>query len=139
MNTIEQRYKAIQLLAPAALTEDVAASTSNDVDVEIYDNDAMAILNIGACTGTTVTGDITIIGALKATPTVFDQTLATFATLTELSDAKIAAVPVNLHNIVAVAPAVDVSASGTPSFTVSLTLLALSTSQNAELNSATPA
>lgn len=139
METVQQKYKAIQLLAPAAYTADAAASTSNDVDVEQYEKDAMVTLNIGACTGTTVTGVFKLKGSLKATPTVFDQTLATFGTLTEDSDTKIACAQVNLEGIAFVAPDIDVSATGTPSFTVGMVLHARAVNQGSSVNSATPA
>lgn len=139
MHTIQQAYKAFKVLTPAAITDDLAASASNDVIVEGYQKDAMVTLNVGACAGTSVTGVFALMGALKATPTTFDQTLATFGTLTEASDNTIACAAVNLEGIYAVAPALACSEVGDESFTVGMVLHAKADNQGATLNSSTPA
>lgn len=139
MQNLSEEYKALQLLAPQSVTTDVAASASNDIDVEKYNDDCLALLNVGAITGTPVTADITVMGALVATPTVFDQTLATFTQIDEDDDNKIAAVRCDLTGIKNIAPAVDVSASGTPNYTIGLAVLVKPFVEKASINSATPA
>ena len=74
MRTIAQDYKFITAVPAQAIT---ATLTGGAISVQPYDTDAAAIVNLGTFTSNpTVT--VTVVGALVATPTTYNQTLATF-------------------------------------------------------------
>jgi hypothetical protein len=138
-NTLAQAYKLLQLKVPVAVAATVVAATNTSIDVEQYDDDAMALVTVGACSGTDASGVIVIKGSLVATPTVYDQTLATFAAITATSDGFVAGAQLNLAGIARIAPQITVADTTTPSLLIGIVVLARTSDQGAGVNSTTPA
>ena len=72
---LNEMYKAASLLPPAAITSTTSSSTT--LDVEVYDDDALVVCNYGSI-GAGGSVIVTVLGSLVATPSTYDQTLATF-------------------------------------------------------------
>lgn len=87
MRDLSTENKVINLIAPVVQT---TTTTGTGVDVETYNDDALAIVNFGTMSGGSPSTVVTIMGSLVATPTVYDQTLTTFvaATATGLAAGK---------------------------------------------------
>jgi len=99
---LSEDYKAITLMGATART---AALTTGAVSVEIYDEDALVVVSVGGG-GAGFTAPVSIVGALATTPTVYDQVLATFPTVTSVGTASQKINLTNIANIQAnVAPA----------------------------------
>jgi hypothetical protein len=79
MQTLSQEVKAINLIAPVVQT---STTTGTGVDVEAYNDDALAIVDVGTVSGGSPSTVVTIMGSLLATPTTYDQTLTTFVAIT---------------------------------------------------------
>ncbi len=75
--TIVQEYTAVNLLAAQTLAGTVTGSA---VDVETYLDDAMVVASIPNTSSGNAGIIVTVTGSLTATPSTYDQTLATFAT-----------------------------------------------------------
>lgn len=75
MRNISETLKVVPLL----VTNAVATVTGSATDVESYEDDNLVAVTLGTFVSTP-TSIITITGSLLATPTVYDQTLATFNT-----------------------------------------------------------
>lgn len=130
MRNLSEDVKALRLLDPQAIT---ATTTSSAVDVETYADDALAIVNLGIFTSTpTVT--ITVIGSLVATPTTYDQTLATFVAATAIGGA---ARRINLAGIKNIKGVATLTGGTSPSVPVSMVALVTPTAKSSSLNSAT--
>ena len=133
MQDIYQQYKVISLVKPVIQT---ATTTGSAVDVEIYHADALAIVHVGTVDGGTPSTVVTIVGSLTATPTVYDQTLATFTAFVN-GTGGIASANINLDGIKNIkGVATQTGAGNVP---ISITLVAQSGSQSATLNSVTVA
>lgn len=89
---LSEDYKALHLLPATART---TSTTSSNVSVESYDDDGLVVLSVGGG-GAGFTAPVKVYGSLTATPTVYDQTLATFSPVTAVG---IAAASVNLAGI----------------------------------------
>ncbi len=89
---LSEDYKALTLLGATART---ASTTSGNVAVEQYDDDALVILSVGGGSAG-FTAPVTVYGAKTATPSTYDQTLATFSSVTAVG---IAAQRINLAGI----------------------------------------
>lgn len=130
MRNLSQYAKALTLLAPQAIA---ATTTSSAVDIEAYEDDALAIVNLGTFTSTpTVT--ITITGSLVATPTTYNQTLATFVAATAIGGA---AQRINLAGIKNIKGVATVAGGTDPSVPVSMVALVTPAVKTSSLNSAT--
>lgn len=75
MRNLSQDNAVINLIAPIVQT---STTTGTGKDVEAYNDDALAIVNVGAVSGGSPSTVVTIMGSLLATPTTYDQTLTTF-------------------------------------------------------------
>jgi hypothetical protein len=129
MINVAQTYKALLLVPPVVQT---STTTGSAVDVETYTDDAMAIVSVGTISGGSPSTVVTITGSLTATPTVYDQTLATFVAFTA---GGVGAGKVNLHGIKNVkGVATQTGAGNVP---ISISLVANSSSDSATLNSLT--
>lgn len=93
MRTIAQSTKVINLIAPVVQT---STTTGTGFDIEQYNDDAMAIVDVGTVSGGSPSTVVTIVGSLVATPTTYNQTLATFVAITATG---LAAGQVNLSGI----------------------------------------
>ena len=71
----------VKMLALVPAVDSTATVTGSAVDVEAYEDDALVTVSLGTFTSNP-TIDVTVTGSLVATPTVYDQTLATFAQAT---------------------------------------------------------
>lgn len=129
MQDIIQNYKAVSLIAPVTQT---ATTTGTGKDVEVYGEDAMAVVNIGTISGGSPSTVVTIQGSLLATPTTYDQTLATFTAATATG---LGAAEVNLSGIKNIrAVATQTGAGNVP---ISIVLFAQSRACAVDLNSVT--
>jgi hypothetical protein len=93
MRTLAQETKVINLIAPVVQT---STTTGTGFDVEQYNDDAMAIVDVGTVSGGSPSTVVTIVGSLVATPTTYNQTLQTFVAITATG---LAAGQVNLSGI----------------------------------------
>lgn len=132
MHTLSENYKYLSLLAPVAVTAD---TNHTGVDVEKYTKDGMVTVNLGAVTGTTPTLDLVIQGSEDGT-NYSSTAILTFGQFTAAN--KIAAGKVNLNKYKKIRAVSDVGGT-TPSFTISIGLLAQSEDGASDLNSVTPA
>lgn len=133
---IAERYKVVKLLDPASVTAD-ANGTAVEIGAE-YEEDAMAVLQLGAASGTSPTCDVTI--QASATQGGTYTTIGTFSQLSGTDDNKVAAIPVKLNTSARrwVRASVDVGGTS-PDYLLGVTLLVRrSVAKNAN-NSATAA
>lgn len=93
-------YKFLSLIAPVVQT---STTTGSAVDVEVYDDDALAIVNVGTVSGGSPSTVFTLTGSKTATPSVYDQTLATFVANTATGLACAAANLAGIKNVKGVA------------------------------------
>jgi hypothetical protein len=129
MQDIVQNYKAVSLIAPVVQT---STTTGTGVDVEVYGEDAMVVVNAGTVSGGSPSTVVTVVGSLPATPTTYDQTLATFVAATA---AGLGATDINLSGIKNIrAVATQTGAGNVP---ISIVLLAQSRVAGSTLNSTT--
>lgn len=90
---LSEDYKVINLI-PATVT--TATITGTATDIETYDSDSLIIANVGAV-GVNGSVTVTVTGSLTATPSTYDQTLATFTAAT--TNGVIGATRANLSGI----------------------------------------
>lgn len=129
MQDIYGNYKILTLIAPVVQT---STTTGSGVDVEIYGEDAMALVEMGTMSGGSPSTVVTIQGSLPGTPTTYDQTLATFTAATA---AGTGAADINLSGIKNVrAVATQTGAGNVP---VAVQILCQSRTASATLNSVT--
>lgn len=100
MKTLSQETKVVNLIAPVTQT---TTTTGTGVDVELYNDDALAIVDVGAVSGGSPSTVVTIMGSLVATPTVYDQTLTTFVAITATGLAAGRASLAGIKNVKAIA------------------------------------
>jgi len=132
MHTLRDNYKAISLLRPQSIT---ATTTGTGIDVEQYEDDALAIVDLGAQAGTTETLDVTIETSTDGTNY---STALTFGQVTGSNgDDKIAAGLVSLAGIKKVRAVATKSGSGASLIAVSI--LAQARIGGSTVNSTTPA
>lgn len=129
---LAQEYKAVPLLFPAAITATTSSTTVQDV--EVYEDDALAVCNYGAI-GANGSVIVTITGSLKATPTTYDQTLATFVSCA--TSYTMAATRINLAGIKNLKATATLP--GSTSVAVSITALIKMATATADANSTTAA
>lgn len=131
MRNLSQEVKALNLIAPVVQT---STTTGTGVDVESYNSDALAILNLGTVSGGSPSTVVTIMGSLVATPTVYDQTLATFvaATAAGLAAAKVSLV--GIKNVKAVA-----TQTGAGNVPIAVAIVVTPFAKTGSLNSTTAA
>jgi hypothetical protein len=94
MRTLAQEYTPIALLPAQTIAATVTGSAN---DVEAYIEDGMVIASIPNTNTLNPAVVVTVTGSLVATPTVYDQTLATFTTTA--ASWGVAAKQVNLSGI----------------------------------------
>lgn len=129
MRNIIQDDKIISLVPPVVQT---STTTGSAKDVEIYEDDCAVIVHVGTISGGTPSTVVTLVGSLVATPTVYDQTLATFDAFTAGGiGSKIASLK-GIKNVKGVA-----TQTGAGNVPISITLIAGSAQDSATLNSAT--
>lgn len=138
MHDIDQDYKVFSLLKPQVATSTVTG-TGVDVGPEQLD-DAMAILDIGAVSGTSPTLDVTIQASGTSGGTY--TTIATFGQVTAAT--KLGVVSVSLEGLAGVVDrrfvrAVATIAGTTPSFALGCVLAVRAARGGSSLNSSTPA
>lgn len=131
MRNLSQEVKALNLIAPVVQT---STTTGTGIDVESYNDDALAILNLGTVSGGSPSTVVTIMGSLVATPTVYDQTLATFvaATAAGLAAAKVSLV--GIKNVKAIA-----TQTGAGNVPIAVCLIVTPFAKTGSLNSTTAA
>ena len=129
MRDIYQEYKAFRLIAPVVQT---STTTGTGVDVEIYEDDAIAIVDVGVVSGGSPSTVVTIMGSLKATPTTYDQTLATFPANLATGFASANVSLFGIKNVRAVA-----TQTGAGNVPIAISLLANSSQESSSLNSTT--
>jgi len=79
MQILSEETKVLNLIAPVIQT---STTTGSAVDVEIYNDDALIVVNFGTMSGGSPSTVVTVTGSKVATPTTYDQTLATFVAAT---------------------------------------------------------
>lgn len=132
MQTLAHNYKAFSLIRPQTLT---TGTSGTGVDLKEYNSDAVAVVDLGAASGTSATCTVTIQGSNDNSNWT---TLTTFGTLTDTSDNKLACGRVDFSAYRYVRA--DVAIGGTtPSFTVGVTLLARANIGKSSINSTTAA
>lgn len=132
MHTLRDNYKALSLLRPQSIT---STTTGTGIDVEQYEDDAMAILDLGSQAGTTETTDVTIETSTDGTNYT---TALTFGQVTGTNgDNLMAAGLVNLSGIKKVRAVATKSGSGAGLIAVSL--VARARIGGSTVNSTTPA
>lgn len=125
---LSEDYKVIQLQASAALT---TTTTSSAVNIELYDDDALAIVNLGTFTSNpTIT--VTITGA-----TTIGGTYNTIGTFTAATATGTAAIPVNLTGLVGVKSVVTFAGGTSPSVPSTVLLMVKPFAKSSTNNSAT--
>lgn len=131
--------KPVSLIRPKTIT---STETGTGVDCAAYQDDALAVLDLGAAlTDGTEKLDVVIQKCSDAGGTGA-ATIGTFTQLTGLSDNKNAAIPVVLNDATKkfIRAVATVSGGGTPSFAISVQLLVRPTEAMSDsLNSATAA
>lgn len=112
MRKLAEDYKVLQLIpGQAALT----TVTGAVVSVQAYDDDALAVVNLGTFTSNPTVA-VTVLGSLIATPTVYDQTLATFVTASATGTA---ATGINLAGIANIKMVATMAGGTSPSVPLS--------------------
>ncbi len=95
MRTLKEEYTAIDLIAAQTTAATLTGSAN---DVEIYEDDALAVATISNSSGMQPQFTVTVTGSLTATPNTYDQNLATF-TISSGSNYGAAAQRCNLFGI----------------------------------------
>lgn len=131
MKTLSQEATAINLIAPVTQT---STTTGSGKDVEAYNDDALAIVNVGTVSGGTPSTVVTIQGSLVATPSTYDQVLTTFVAITATGLAAGRANLAGIKNVRAVA-----TQTGAGNVPISVVLLATPFVKSASANSLTAA
>ena len=131
MRKLSEEAKALSLIAPVVQT---STTTGSGVDVESYNDDALAVVNLGTVSGGSPSTVVTIMGSLVATPTVYDQTLATFVAATAAGLAAGSASLKGIKNVKAIA-----TQTGAGNVPISVVLLTTPFVKNSSVNSLTAA
>lgn len=132
MHALAQAYKAVNVLRPAALTA-TGQSSSIDLGAE-YKDDVAVIMNVGAVSGTSPTLDMVI---QKSTD---NSTWVTGATFTQVTAAnKLGCGQVNMDGGYRYLRASYTIGGTSPSFTLSVEVMARHENASSTLNSLTPA
>ena len=133
MNTLNDSYTSLPLIRPKSIT---ATETGSGVTVEEYEDDALAVMHLGALGGTTET----FIGKVQ-TSVIGDFTDAvdacTFGTITGADDNKSACGRVNLNGVKAARGVITMS--GSSASLVSMSLVVRNRTGGSTVNSTTPA
>ena len=130
MRNFSEEIKLVALVPSQAATATVTGSAT---DVEVYEDDALAIVNLGTFTSNpTVT--ITITGSLVATPTTYNQILATFVAATAAGSAT---AKLNLAGIKNIKGVATMSGGSSPSVPTTILLAARPTTKSATNTSLT--
>jgi hypothetical protein len=132
MQNIAHEYKAITLLEPQVVTTDITGATG--VNVEKYNDDAMVVLSVGETSGAASTCDVTVEASTNGGSTY--STVLTFGQMDWGSGGTMAG-KLNIENVTHLRVDVDVDGA-TPSYALSVVLLALSERQGTTLNSLIP-
>lgn len=119
----------VALIAPVVQT---ATTTGSGVDVETLESDSMAIVQVGTISGGSPSTVVTIMGSLVATPTTYDQTLATFTAFTAGGIGALKASLKGIKNVKGIA-----TQTGAGNVPISISLVAGVAQQSADLNSGT--
>lgn len=132
MNTLNENYKAISLIRPKSIT---ATETGTGVDVTQYEDDAMAVMHLGALGGTVET----FIGTVETSTDGGSNytTALTFGTITGAEDNYSAAGRVNLSGVTHIRG--KIAMSGSSASLVSMSVLARAKTGGSSVNSTTPA
>lgn len=135
---LAEEYKVVGLVGSTIVTADLNGTA---VDLEVYGNDAMAVLTTGLITSTAATYAINIQGSTTSNGTF--TTLASFNTFAGTAYSyKVAAIPVNLTDSPLykyVRAQVDVTAnSGTVSGVIAVNIIVKPVTATFGLNSGTP-
>lgn len=132
MKSLNEIAKYISLIHPKAIT---ATETGTGVNIEGYNDDALAVLDLGALGGTTETFDAKVEVSSDGTNYT---TAATFGQVTGSNgDNKVAAARVNLAGKTHVRGVITMS--GSSSSLVQMGILVRPFVEGASVNSATPA
>jgi hypothetical protein len=132
---LSQEYKVINLIGSTTVTADL---NGTGVDLELYENDALAILNTGVITSTTATFVVNIQGSTAVSGTY--TTLASFNVFNGTAFSyKVGAIPVSIEGSAYkyVRAQVDVTAGDTTSAVIGVNLLVKPTTAEDGINSAT--
>lgn len=131
---LAQEYKALIVTPPKAITADELSSA---VSVEAYENDALAIVTLGAITGSDTAITITVKGSDASGGTY--ATIGTFTAVATTDDNKIAAIPVSIGGSSAkfIKFNFDISGTDTPTANVAAVLMVRPTVAADGINSAT--
>lgn len=131
---IAQEYKALLVTPPKAITTDELSSA---VSVEGYEDDALAVVALGAISGSDTAITITVKASDASGGTY--TTIGTFTAVATTDDNKIAAIPVSLAGTSRkfVKFNFDISGTDTPTANVQATLLVRPTVAASDVNSAT--
>ncbi len=131
MRKLSEEVKVINLIAPVTQT---STTTGTGVDVESYNDDALAIVNVGTVSGGTPSTVVTIMGSLVASPSTYDQTLTTFVAITATGLAAGKASLVGIKNVKAIA-----TQTGAGNVPISVALCVTPFAKTSTLNSLTAA
>jgi hypothetical protein len=131
MRNLSNDLKSLSLIAPVVQT---STTTGTGVDVEQFNDDALAQVNFGTMSGGSPSTVVTIQGSLVATPSTYNQTLATFTAATAAGHAAGQVSLVGIKNVRAVA-----TQTGAGNVPVCITLVAQPFARTGTLNSLTAA
>lgn len=133
MHKLAENYKFLSLIRPQT---GLSTIDGTGIDIEQFEDDALATLDIGAASDTDATCIVTIKGSLDGGST-YPDTLATFGTVTATDDNEAAAAPIDLEKYTHVKAVATIAGTGTPSFAIGVGLLVRSAVGKSDLNSAT--
>lgn len=133
---ISEEYKVLEVVAPISITADLLSSA---ISVEEYENDGLAIVQVGAITGSDTTLNITVKGSATSGGTY--TTIGTFTEIATTDDNEIASVAVDLGASASkfIKFNYDIAGTDTPTALVSGVLLARVTTAKSDINSVTSA
>lgn len=131
MRNLSNDVKSLSLIAPVVQT---STTTGTGIDVESYNDDALAQVNFGTMSGGSPSTVVTIQGSLPGTPSTYNQTLLTFTAATAAGHAAGAVSLAGIKNVRAVA-----TQTGAGNVPVSITLVATPFAKTGSLNSLTAA
>lgn len=131
MKKLSEEVKALNLIAPVVQT---STTTGTGIDVESYNDSALAVLNLGTVSGGSPSTVVTIVGSLVATPTTYDQTLTTFVAATAAGFAAGSVSLVGIKNVKAIA-----TQTGAGNVPIAVALIVTPFTKGSTLNSLTAA
>jgi len=120
MRNLSENYKAIQLKSVGAAI--VASGNGSGIDIEQYNDDALALLQVGAAADAGATLVVTLKGSEDGGGT-YPNLLATFATVLDTEDNTLSAIGFNVEKQTHVRAEWVVAGGVSPSFSFGVAVL----------------